>query len=37
VVSASLRPPTRAKQACVVLDDDEVLFNEDEPLQKQLR
>jgi hypothetical protein len=29
--------PGKGKQVCVVLDDNEVLSDEDEPLQKQLR
>jgi hypothetical protein len=31
------RPPGKGKQTCVVLDDNEVSSNEDEPLQKRLR
>jgi hypothetical protein len=35
--SSSAVAPGKGKQTCVILDDDDVLFDKDEPLQKRLR
>jgi hypothetical protein len=36
VALLAVSTPGKVKQACVILDDDEVSSNEDEPLQKRL-
>jgi hypothetical protein len=36
VALLAVSTPGKVKQACVILDDDEVSSDEDEPLQKRL-